>query len=89
MKRVKIHVYGRVQGVFFRYFTRKKAESLELNGWCRNENDSSVLIVAEGEGENIEELVVWAHTGSPLAKVEKVEVKEEDYQGKEEGFEVR
>ncbi|MEQ9567382.1 MAG: acylphosphatase, partial [Pseudomonadales bacterium] len=42
----RIHVVGRVQGVFFRASTREKATSLGLKGWVMNQHDGSVLIEA-------------------------------------------
>jgi acylphosphatase len=33
---MKFEVFGRVQGVFFRKYTKAKAEELGLTGWCRN-----------------------------------------------------
>lgn len=89
MKRVRIRVYGDVQGVFFRHFTKKVAKKLGLAGWCRNEGDGSVLILVEGDEESIEEFEAWSHKGSPMAVVNKVDIAEEKYQGQEEGFEVR
>ncbi len=89
MIRVRIKVYGDVQGVFFRHFTKKKALKLELNGWCRNESDGSVLIVAEGDNEKVKEFIAWCHKGSPMASVQKIDVIEEEYKGVEGRFEVR
>lgn len=42
-------VYGRVQGVGFRYFTWKEAERIGIKGTVRNCVDGSVEIVAEGK----------------------------------------
>ena len=44
---IKFEVTGRVQGVFFRKYTKNKAEELGLTGWCRNTPHGSV----EGEYE--------------------------------------
>lgn len=33
---MEFEVFGRVQGVFFRKYTKAKAEELGLTGWCRN-----------------------------------------------------
>jgi len=89
MKKVRIRVEGKVQGVFFRHYTRKKAEELGLAGWVKNEEDGSVLIVAAGENTNIEEMIAWAHQGSPLAKVTSVDTAAETGPVETEGFEVR
>ena len=68
-KRVTIYVYGKVQGVFFRYHTKKKALSLDLKGWVKNLDDGGVKILAEGRKENLEALIEWCRKGPPFAKV--------------------
>lgn len=73
-KACKIRVYGRVQGVWFRAYTQRKAQELGIKGFVRNEADGSVYIEAVGEEEALQQLIEWCHEGSPLAKVERVEV---------------
>jgi len=89
MKRVKMNVVGDVQGVFFRHFAKKEADSLSLTGWCRNESDGSVYAVVEGEARNVDRFVHWARQGSELATVENLDVTEEKYTGLEKEFEIR
>jgi acylphosphatase len=67
----------------------KEAKSLDIKGWCRNEPDGSVFIVAEGEDGAVNKLIRWAKDGSPLASVENVEVVEEKPTGEEKDFEIR
>ncbi|WP_129409562.1 acylphosphatase [Marinitoga lauensis] len=45
----RYRIYGRVQGVGFRWFVNKIAESLGLNGYVMNMPDGSVEIWAEGK----------------------------------------
>lgn len=78
-QRAHIFVSGRVQGVFFRDYTRRWAESLGLKGWVRNLNDGRVEAVAEGERENLEQLISNMRKGSPSSRVTKVEVAWEKY----------
>ncbi len=73
MHHLTAYVYGRVQGVTFRYYTQKKARSLGLNGWVRNEPDGSVLVVAEGPKEHLSSLIDFLYQGPDSARVEKVE----------------
>ena len=68
-----ITIRGKVQGVFFRQHTKAKADTLDINGFVRNESDGTVFILAEGKSEDIEKLIVWCHEGSPLAVVSEVE----------------
>ncbi len=71
--RVKIKVFGLVQGVFFRESTRKKAEELGVQGMVKNKEDGSVYIDAEGEEDDLRKLVDWCHQGSAGSRVDKVE----------------
>lgn len=71
-----MQVYGRVQGVFFRESTVKKAKDLDLTGWVRNENDGTVSIRARGPYAKLAELIRWCEKGGPpFAKVDRVRVK--------------
>ena len=88
-KRVVLIIYGRVQGVFFRDSTRRKARKLNLVGYVINQDDGTVKVVAEGEEENLKELVNWCYNGPILAKVEKVDLKWEKPTGEFEEFEIR
>ena len=72
--RVDLRVFGRVQGVGFRFATEREARRLGLRGYVANCEDSSVAIVAEGDPENVERLVDWAGRGPRAANVERVEV---------------
>jgi acylphosphatase len=76
MKAVKISVRGKVQGVFFRKFTKMKAESLGLVGFVRNEKDGSVWIEVCGTNESISTFIQWCHEGSPMSLVDEVSAKE-------------
>lgn len=65
-------VSGKVQGVFFRDTTRKKATELSLSGWVSNLNDGRVEVFACGSEENIAEFSKWLWLGPPAAKVTEV-----------------
>ena len=65
---------GRVQGVWYRATTQRKAESLALDGWVRNLPDGRVEVVAAGPQAAVAELCGWLWTGPPRARVETVEV---------------
>ncbi len=72
MKRLEATVYGRVQGVSFRYYTQQRANELNLTGWVANKPDRTVRVVAEGPTDQLEKLLSWLWRGSPAAHVEKV-----------------
>ena len=69
MKRLSANVTGLVQGVSFRYYARREAERLGLQGWVRNEADGSVQLVAEGDEEALVALLGFLRRGSPMARV--------------------
>lgn len=73
IKRVTIIVHGRVQGVFFRDSTMRKARELGLIGNVRNLPEGTVQIVAQGSRPALDDLVKWAYEGSPASVVTKVE----------------
>ena len=87
MKRIIIHVYGLVQGVFFRYTTRKIARNLGLTGIVKNLPNGSVYIEAEGPEDKLNELLKFAKKGPKSAEVENVKVEYKEAQYKFKGFE--
>lgn len=75
-RHVRILVRGRVQGVFFRDFTNRKAQSLCLKGTVKNLPSGEVEIDAQGERADVEALLQWCWEGSPMSMVEFVDVTE-------------
>jgi len=63
MTTYKITVKGRVQGVGYRYFIKRKAESLDIKGYVRNDKSGDVQILAEGEKDVLEELMDYCRVG--------------------------
>ena len=45
---------GRVQGVGFRYLTRRAADLIGVTGWVRNERDGSVTLESQGMEEQVD-----------------------------------
>jgi len=76
IRRVKILVSGRVQGVGFRHATRQQAQSLGLTGSVKNLPDGRVEIFASGDTETLESLIAWSRKGSKMAGVDNVQVTE-------------
>jgi acylphosphatase len=88
--RLKVRVFGHVQGVFFRESTRRMAEQLDLAGWVRNLPDGSVEWMADGHPEALQSLLEWCEDGGPpAARVDRVEILENPLQTPlESGFRV-
>jgi len=77
MKRIHILITGKVQGISFRYYTKKKAEELQIKGWVKNLPNGDVEIVVEGNNSNITSFMDWCKTGPSLANVKNIAINEE------------
>ena len=84
----RLQVYGKVQGVFFRASTKKKAHELGIEGWVKNEPDSSVLIVATGIVNAMDAFESWCREGPIMASVTHLDSSREDLK-RFEGFSIR
>jgi acylphosphatase len=87
----KAHVIisGRVQGVFFRAETRRAAERIGVTGWVRNRPDGTVEAVFDGNPQAVKDAIAWCHRGSPMSKVEDVQVTWEESDGAFTDFSIR
>jgi acylphosphatase len=86
--RKRVIVRGRVQGVFFRDTTRRRAASRNVVGWVRNRPEGTVEAVFEGEPEAVEAMVAFCREGPRGAVVERLELHDEEPEGLR-SFEVR
>ena len=86
--RRRVVVRGRVQGVWFRGSTRERALAEDVRGWVRNRSDGSVEAVFEGPPPAVEALVAYCREGPRSARVDGIEVAEEEPEGLAR-FEVR
>ncbi len=69
-----IKVYGRVQGVGFRFYTNKKAAELNISGFVQNKTDGSVYIEAQGNELDLQTFTDWVKVGTQWSIVNKVEI---------------
>ena len=69
-------VSGRVQGVGFRFFARRAAESAGVSGWARNLPDGRVETVVEGEDSAVLRYLEKIRRGPMGGRVDGVEVEE-------------
>jgi acylphosphatase len=86
---VHVVVRGRVQGVGFRWFVVRAAAGLGLDGWVMNRADRAVELVAEGQVERLDELVVILRRGSPASSVQSLDVTRSPASGDFHGFHIR
>lgn len=90
MKQLHAYVSGRVQGVWFRGWTREQAAELGLSGWVRNLPDGRVEARAQGPEDKLRVLLSLLHQGPAHARVDDVEHSMEDVPGQPSGsFDVR
>lgn len=84
MKCVHLIVSGKVQGVFFRDNTRKKAVELCLKGYAKNLPGGDVEVVAEGSEDKLKELTEFIKKGPGIARVSGIRIthrKPENFKG--------
>jgi acylphosphatase len=90
LARVKITVRGEVQGVFFRWNARLRAQQLGVFGFVRNLPDGeSVEVVAEGERARLEAFAEWCKHGPDSASVYDASVEWLPFKGEFSSFEIR
>ncbi len=81
-------IHGRVQGVFFRVETRKAAGRYGVAGWVRNLPDGTVEAVFEGTRDRVEKVLEWCRQGPPHGRVDRVDVKWRNAEGKFGSFDI-
>jgi len=77
----RVRLTGRVQGVFFRAWTRNEARGLQVSGWVRNSSDGSVEAHVEGDEPAVNELVDRLREGPPHARVDRVDLSDAAIEG--------
>ena len=73
----EISVYGRVQGVGFRYAARNQARSLNLKGWIKNLPEGSVHTIIQGKTADCHAFIQWCRNGPGYSWVERLEITEQ------------
>jgi acylphosphatase len=89
MRRVRVIISGRVQGVGYRAATATEARRLGIFGWVTNRSDGGVELEAEGLPDKVDALLGWCEYGPPSAQVTKVTVDELAVTNKDREFKVR
>jgi acylphosphatase len=73
MRTLHARIAGRVQGVFFRAWTQKKARQLGVTGWVRNTADGGVEVMARGEEDVLHQFQRLLEQGPPVSRVDQVD----------------
>jgi acylphosphatase len=81
VRRVCVNVSGRVQGVFYRATCARLAREKGLAGSVRNRPDGGVEAVFEGPPDAVEDMIAWCRQGPELARVDEVEIRDEEPRG--------
>ena len=84
MKSVRVLISGRVQGVWYRAWTKEQAVSRGLSGWVRNRTDGTVEALFSGSEETVADMISACRQGPPLARVQ--DMVQEDVDEPESGF---
>ncbi len=74
MKRTRLIVSGRVQGVGFRWAAQKAARQLGVQGYVRNLPNGDVEIVAEGDNTAVDRMITWARKGPAWSRVDNLQL---------------
>jgi acylphosphatase len=69
----QVLIRGSVQGVGFRYWTRRAATARGLQGWVRNRGRDSVEAVFAGPGQAVAEMIALCRRGPDMARVASVD----------------
>ena len=87
--RAHVRLFGRVQGVGFRYSAVDEARRRRLSGWVRNLDSGGVEAVFQGPRAAVEDVVHWCNEGPDGAYVREVRVSWDEPTEPVSGFEIR
>jgi len=76
MHTVRGYVSGQVQGVGFRYFVKRHADELAVNGYAKNLPDGRVEFLLQGEKLAVLSVVDIIRSGPSWSRVTEVKVEE-------------
>jgi acylphosphatase len=68
-----LRVFGRIQGVGFRFWAYKQALRLNIRGWIRNEADGTVSCECQGQPDAVKAFTEALRRGPAGARVDRIE----------------
>lgn len=89
LKRATACFKGRVQGVWFRAYTKQQADSQQVCGWVRNLPNGTVEALFEGKSDDVEAVIALCKKGPPSARVDEVELSWQPATGEFRDFAIR
>ena len=63
-------IFGRVQGVGYRYFVLNAVKNTAIKGFVQNQRNGSVLVVAEGNKKQLDILIEELQLGPSTGRVD-------------------
>lgn len=88
-KRLLLNIFGRVQGVGFRYQVREYALAHGISGIAENLDNGRVGIIAEGEEEALRGLIQFCYNGIQYAEVKSMDEQWENADGDKKDFHIK
>lgn len=76
IKTYKVVLFGRVQGVGFRYFVESIASKYDISGYVRNTFNGKVEVVCQGEEEDLKQFIDEVKKGPAFSVVTDVKIEE-------------
>jgi acylphosphatase len=76
IKTYKVVLFGRVQGVGFRYFVESIASKYDISGYVRNTFNGKVEVVCQGEEEELKQFIDEVKKGPAFSVVTDVKIEE-------------
>jgi len=86
---LRIYVSGTVQGVGYRAFTKRLAQSYGLTGWVKNLPDGRVEVFVQGDKDVIWDFLKQLWEGPTAGRVDRMEILKEVPSHEERDFTIR
>lgn len=89
MERYYLKIYGRVQGVGFRYTAQYLASMFNITGWVKNCEDGSVHMEVQGSALSINKFIVKIKSGNGFIRVDDMDIKKTELVDNDKSFKVK